>query len=72
MGAAICMKLSCLYMYACVCACMFIHVCMCVCMHVHTCVHMRGAPPNILTESHPHPPTPTPQRGGPLKSVKSQ
>ena len=47
------------------------HVCArtCVCVHVRTCV---GHPPNILTESHPHPPTPTPQRGGPPESVKIQ
>ena len=35
MGAAICMKLSCLYMYACV------H--MCVCAHAHA--NMCGTPP---------------------------
>ena len=48
---------------------MFIHVCMCthVCMHVHVC----GAPPNTLTECHPHPPTPTTQGGTPEISQKS-
>ena len=56
MGAAICMKISCLYMYACV------HVC--VRAHAHVHAHVRRAPPNILTESHPHPPTPTPCKGG--------
>ena len=64
MGAAICMKLSCLYMYA------HVHVCMCACVHVH--VHVHGAPPNTLTESQPHPSIPSPPKGRPLKSVKSQ
>ena len=52
MGAAICMKLSFLYMYA--------HARTCV----HACVHMCdciGHNPNTLTESYRHPPTPTPK-----------
>ena len=50
MATAICMKLSCLYMYACV------HTCMCACAW--------GTPPNTLTESYPHSPTPNPPNGG--------
>ena len=59
MGAAICMKLSCLPRVR-VHACMHIHVCACVCM----CV---GAPPNLPTPIHspqlppPHHPTPQSQ-----------
>ena len=49
MGAAICMKLSCLP-HACV------HVC--VCVHMCACAHVWGASPN---HPHPHPPTPHPQ-----------
>ena len=50
MGAAICMKLSCLYMYACA------RMCMCAC----ACMHMHGAPPKYpdrvpLRSIHPHP-----------------
>ena len=47
MGAAICMKLSCLPR-ACV------HACMCM----HACAHVWGAPPTTPTLIHPHPPTP--------------
>ena len=36
---------------------------------MHVCMH--GAPPNTLTEFQPHPPTPTPQMGGPEISQKS-
>ena len=46
MGAAICMKLSCLP---------HMHVHVCACVHVHVC---GGHPP---TTPHPYPPTPTPQ-----------
>ena len=61
MGAAICMKLSCLYMYACV----------RVCMRAHA--HMHGAPPKHpdrvpFLSTHPHPP----KRRGPPESVKIQ
>ena len=45
MGAAICMKLSCLP---------HMHLCVCVHMHVHVCVGYPQPPP-------PHPPTPNPQ-----------
>ena len=48
MGAAICMKLSCLTRA---------HVCACMCMHAHACAHVCGAPP---TTPHPHPSTPPP------------
>ena len=48
MGAAICMKLSCLYAYMRVCMCMRIHMCV-------------GVAP---THPHPHPPTHPPLRGG--------
>ena len=41
--------------------------CVCMSMHVRTC--MRH-PQNILTESHPHPPTPIPPRGGPRNQSK--
>ena len=60
MGAAICMKLSCLYMYACA------HMCMRACVHAHMC----ETPPNTLTESHPHPPTNTPQGVDPWNQSK--
>ena len=70
MGAAICMKLSCLHM------CARVRVCVHACAHVHVCgtppKHPDRVPPHSPTESHPHPPTPIPQGGGPLKSVKSQ
>ena len=58
MGAAICMKLSCLYMYAHACA------------YTYMCVHVWGTPkhPDRLP---PHPPTPNP-KGEPLKLVRSQ
>ena len=59
MGAAICMKLSCLYMSA------RAHTC------VHAHAHMHRASPNTLTEFHHHPFTPTPQRGMPEISQKS-
>ena len=46
---------------------MFIHVCTCtyMCACVCACTHAWGTPLNTLTESHPHPPTPTPPKGGP-------
>ena len=53
MGAAICMKLSCLYMYACV----------CTCVHAHAHVHMCGAPLKHPDRVPPHPPTHTPPMG---------
>ena len=54
MGAAICMKLSCLYMYA------YVRMC------VHTCAHahVHGASPKHPDRVPPHPPTPTPRMGG--------
>ena len=63
MGAAFCMKLSCL-------PCMRVHVCMC--MHAHACAHVWGTPnhpppPSTHTPNHPppHPPTPpTPELQG--------
>ena len=45
MGAAICMKLSCL-------PCMCVRAC--ACMHARACAHVWGHPP---TTPHPHPPT---------------
>ena len=44
------------------------HAHACVCLHMHMCV---GHPPNTLTESHPHPPTPTPGGQTPEISQKS-
>ena len=46
------------------CACM--RVCTCMRVHVHVC----GGDP--VTTPHPNPPTPYPQGGGPLESVKIQ
>ena len=60
MGAAICMKLSCLYMYA------RARMCAIACTHVH------GAPPKHSDSPTPIHPPPSPQRGGPLESVKIQ
>ena len=45
MGAAICMKLSCLP---------HVRVRACMCVHACVCAHVWGAPPN-------HPPPPEPQ-----------
>ena len=47
MGAAICMKLSCLPR---------MHVSACACMHAHACAHMWGAPPNHPPPLSTHPP----------------
>ena len=51
---------------------MFIHVYMCahvrVCMC--SCICAWGTPPNTLTESHLHPPTPTPQGVDPWNQSK--
>ena len=49
MGAAICMKLSCLP---------HMHVRVCVCVHVHACAHVWGAPPNQPPPLSIHPPSP--------------
>ena len=49
MGAAICMKLSCLPRA---------HVRACVCVHVHACAHVWGAPAPPSIHS---PPPPDPQ-----------
>ena len=54
MGAAICMKLSCLYMYA------RVRTCVHACVHVYMC----RAPPKHPDRVPPHPPTPTPPMGG--------
>ena len=40
-----------------------VYTCMHVCMHACVCTHVHRVPPNTLTESHPHPSTPTPPRG---------
>ena len=47
MGAAICMKLSCLPR---------VHVRACVCVHACACAHMCGAPPNHPPPPSTHPP----------------
>ena len=52
MGAAICMKLSCLP---------HMHVCVGACMHACTCAHVCGAPPNHPPPSSTHPLPPEPQ-----------
>ena len=52
MGAAICMKLSCL-------PCMRVRAC--ACMHVHACARVCGAPPNHPLPNTPTPPPPEPQ-----------
>ena len=51
MGAAICMKLSCLPRA---------RVRACACVRARVCAHVCGAPPNS-----PHPHTPTPPPPGP-------
>ena len=60
MGAAICMKLSCL-------PCVRVRACACV--HEHVCAHVWGSPPN-----HPPPPStqpPTPRAAGSPKHQNS-
>ena len=58
MGAAICMKLSCLPR-------MHVRVCVCVC----ACAHVWGYPP---TTPHPHPPTPPPPEPQGAQNTKIQ
>ena len=58
MGAAICMKLSCL-------PCMHVRACACVCVHVHMCGGYPQPPPTPI-----HPP-PTPRGAGSPKHQNS-